>query len=146
MFEIKPEEDAILDFRKPYTFLSNFSRSELLVDGKPCMTVEHACQMQKTLDPAARESIRLKQNLQWGKESASTKSFPLREGWSEMSLSIMRILLEKSSLITQKLPRNCSKQATGLSQRPIIGTTVDGEFARMTTAFGGARICWEFFL
>ena len=59
MFIIKPEDDAILDFRKPYTFLSNFSRAVVSVDGVQCQSVEHAYQMQKTLDPQWRETIRL---------------------------------------------------------------------------------------
>lgn len=67
------------------------------------MTVEHAYQMQKTLDPAARESIRLKQNPQWAKQSASMRSFPLRDGWSEMSLGMMRSLLEQKFTCHPKL-------------------------------------------
>ena len=103
MFAIKPEDDAILDFRRPYSFLSNFSRGELFVDGESCATVEHAYQMQKTLDPAARESIRLKGDPKWAKQSASTKSFPLRDGWSEMSLGVMRSLLEQKFTCHSKL-------------------------------------------
>ena len=93
MFTIKPEDDAILDFRKPYTFLSNFCRSELTVDGVSCATLEHAYQMQKTLDPVQREIIRLKQSPLWARQSAKSKSFPLREDWDSISVGVMRDLL-----------------------------------------------------
>ena len=93
MFTILPEDDAILDFRRPFSFLSNFSRSVVYVDGQPCATVEHGYQMQKTLDPNWREVIRLKQNPQWAKQSASMKSFPLREDWDTMKVEVMRNLL-----------------------------------------------------
>ena len=95
MFMIMPEDDAILHFRRPFSFLSNFSRSVVYVDGQSCATVEHAYQMQKTLDPGWREIIRLKKNPQWAKQSASMKSFPVREDWDTMKVAVMRGLLEQ---------------------------------------------------
>lgn len=93
MFTILPEDDAILHLRKPFSFLSNFSRSVVYVDGQSCATVEHAYHMQKTLDPGWREIIRLKKNPQWAKQTASMRSFPQREDWDTMKVEVMRNLL-----------------------------------------------------
>ena len=103
MFHIKPEDDAILDFRRPYTFLSNFSRAVVSADGVNCQSVEHAYQMQKTLDPAWREIIRLKQSPLWARQASRTKAFPIREDWDEIRVGVMRSLLEQKFTCHPKL-------------------------------------------
>ena len=103
MFAIKPEDDAILDFRKPYTFLSNFSRAVVFVDGVRCQSVEHAYQMQKTLDTTWRENIRLKQSPLWARQSTRAKSFPIREDWGGIRVEVMKSLLEQKFTCYPKL-------------------------------------------
>ena len=85
--------DAILSFKREFGFLSNFHRATLTVEGQEYQTVEHADQALKTLDPCAREVIRLKANPHWAKQAARARSFVLQEGWDAMKVRVMRNLL-----------------------------------------------------
>jgi predicted NAD-dependent protein-ADP-ribosyltransferase YbiA (DUF1768 family) len=59
--------------------------------------------MQKTLDLAWRETIRLKQSPLWARQSTKTKSFPIRDGWAGIKVGVMRDLLEQKFTRQPKL-------------------------------------------
>ena len=86
---------SITLFRRPYSFLSNFSRSPVVYEGVTYPTVEHAYQAAKTLVPAMREKIRLKENPRWARETGKSKSFPVRDGWDGIKLTVMPGLLRQ---------------------------------------------------
>jgi ribA/ribD-fused uncharacterized protein len=84
---------AIESFRGPYHFLSNFSRSSILVDSKWYDTVEHAFQAYKTNDLLAREHIR--QAATPGEAKQLGQICPLRPDWDTAKIDVMRTMLRK---------------------------------------------------
>lgn len=80
-------------FKKPYSFLSNFSRVDIELDGTIYPTLEHAFQAAKTDVPAEREMIRTLGNPQWARNRGKTVT--LRSGWDAVKLDVMRDLLRQ---------------------------------------------------
>lgn len=81
-------------FRGPYEFLSNFSKSPITVDGIDYMTVEHAYQAHKTLDPAKRKHISLLPSP--GSAKRAGQGVTLRPDWETVKIEVMaRLLLLK---------------------------------------------------
>lgn len=89
-----PEGTPFIDlFKKPYSFLSNFSRVDIEFDGTTYPTLEHAFQAAKTDVPAEREMIRGLGNPQWARNRGKTVT--LRPGWDNVKLDVMRELLRQ---------------------------------------------------
>lgn len=81
----------ILEFRGKYRFLSNFYPVEIFVSGEPYITLEHAYQASKTLDKRSRMKI---QNTPTpGQAKRLGRTVPLRPGWDEMKVQVMKKLL-----------------------------------------------------
>jgi ribA/ribD-fused uncharacterized protein len=83
---------AVLGFRGPYRFLSNFARTPVTVDGLTYRTLEHAFQAAKTDDPSARAAIRALRSPAAARLGG--QSVALRAGWDEQRLEVMARLLK----------------------------------------------------
>ena len=81
----------IRTFLYQHRFLSNFWPAEVKLDGAVYPTVEHAYQAAKTTDSAWREMIRAASNP--GEAKKLGRNAPLREGWDDIKLEIMRTLV-----------------------------------------------------
>lgn len=80
-------------FRGPYSFLSNFYKSDIIYDGIRYNSAEAAFQAQKSLDLSEREEISLLTPL---KAKKAGRHITLREDWDEVKLDIMyKICLSK---------------------------------------------------
>lgn len=74
-------------------FLSNFSASEVWLDGKSYPSVEHAYQAAKTIADAQREMIR---NAPTPKEAKRLgRIFKLQPHWEEMKVEVMETLVRQ---------------------------------------------------
>lgn len=83
--------DIIDSFRRPYSFLSNFSKAPITVDGITYLTVEHAFQAAKTYDVNVKMKIAATQRADWAKRMGGRVK--LREDWNDVKLDIMKELL-----------------------------------------------------
>ncbi len=121
----------IADFHAPgYDFLSNFYLVPVQYEGLKYPSVEHAYQAAKTTD------VELRQGFLRLKHPASAKRvgkvLPLRVGWKDMKIGIMRQLLEsKFSLQNNDLCRRLVNTGTH--------TLIEGNYRHDT--FWGACHC-----
>lgn len=83
----------IAEFKKEFSFLSNFYPSPIELDGLVYPTVEHAYQAAKTLNAIHRNQIRLIKLA--GHAKRFGHNLQLRAGWNEMRLHVMQDLLRK---------------------------------------------------
>lgn len=74
-------------------FLSNFYPSRVQWDGEVYPTVEHAYQAAKTPDLAWRQMVRSAPTA--GVAKRYGRQLPLREGWEQIKLIVMRDLLRQ---------------------------------------------------
>ncbi|HRY15457.1 MAG TPA: NADAR family protein [Candidatus Competibacteraceae bacterium] len=81
----------ITSFRGEHAFLSNFQAVEIVYEGKPYPTVEHAFQAAKTLDPGERETVRLAKTPTLAKRLG--RRVTLRRDWETVKVAVMRELL-----------------------------------------------------
>jgi len=92
-------------FTGEYSFLSNFYPQPVLYEDVWYMTVEHAYHAAKTLDPTQREKIALMPHA--GDAKSFGQSIILREGWNDLRVPVMALLLdqkfESGSLLALKL-------------------------------------------
>lgn len=72
-------------------FLSNFYPCEIIFEGAPYPTVEHAFQAAKTLDKPSR--LKIAALTIPGKAKAAGKKVQLREGWDTIRTDIMRKII-----------------------------------------------------
>jgi ribA/ribD-fused uncharacterized protein len=100
---------AIAEFRGDYSFLSNFTEAPVIYDGEHYPTVEHAFQAAKAeydahstvWDPFARKPItrRWRETICRAPSASRAKAWgrqvPLRPGWEEMKVDVMRGLLDQ---------------------------------------------------
>lgn len=82
--------NRIDQFRGDHFFLSNFYLCPIKLDGVMYPSVEHAYQAAKTLDPVFRDMIREAIKPSYAKRIG--RSVPLREGWNDIRLDVMREL------------------------------------------------------
>lgn len=75
-----------------HSFLSNFYTSPIVIFGKTYITVEHAYQAMKSLNPHDSETIRLAYTP--GKAKSLGKHLVCREDWDEIKDSVMYFLLQ----------------------------------------------------
>ncbi len=83
--------DPIERFAGDYAFLSNFHRSDVVLDGVTYPTLEHAFQAAKTTDPDQRQAIR--QAPSPGVAKRLGRKVDLTDDWDERRLSVMHALL-----------------------------------------------------
>lgn len=83
----------IARFSGIYSWLSNFWPAEVKIGADVYPTVEHAYQASKTIEPHAREMIRLCGPA--GVAKRLGKTLPIRPDWSEMKLGVMEELLRQ---------------------------------------------------
>lgn len=96
--------EPVLGFSGKYRFMSNFSASEVELDGLKYPTVEHAYQAAKTADPTERRRIREADSPSKAKKLG--QQVKLRADWEEVKLQIMEdLLIQKFSdpALKQKL-------------------------------------------
>lgn len=77
-------------FSNEYSWLSNFHRCNIILDGVQYHSVENAYQAAKTLD--INERIQF-QNITPGKAKKRGAKLNLRSDWEQQKISIMRALL-----------------------------------------------------
>ena len=92
---VTAQDAAVTSFRKPFAFLSNFSKSPVEFEGVAYPSVEHAYQAAKTLDPDWRAQMLRMPRPDWVKRMPQRRAFPWREGWDGMKDGIMLGLLRK---------------------------------------------------
>lgn len=87
--------DGTIDsFEDEYEFLSNFyCPCWVVLDGERYISVEHAYQAAKSLDPAVRE--RFQDTSSPGRAKALGQKVKLRPGWDGMKVEVMRGLLKR---------------------------------------------------
>ena len=78
-------------FKDEFSFLSNFSPAEVILDGKKYPTVEHAFQAAKTLDLKDRKVIQTARTAADAKRIGRTVN--LRKDWESSKLTTMTLLL-----------------------------------------------------
>lgn len=83
----------ITDFTGEYFFLSNFSESEVIFDGEPYPTIEHAFQAAKTLHKEERQSVQNAATPAQAKQLG--RAVTLREDWEQVKFDIMLELLRQ---------------------------------------------------
>ncbi len=85
--------EPIDHFVGEYDFLSNFYPSDVWLDGECYRTVEHAYQAAKTLDPAARKRIQIRQRP--GDAKRLGQSVEMRPDWDDVKRDVMGMLLRQ---------------------------------------------------
>lgn len=90
-----------VEFQGKLWFCSNFFPSSIEVDGVSYRTMEHAFQASKTLDPKLREHIRKQVKAAHAKKEG--RKVPLRSGWDEMKVQVMRDLVRQKFNFHQSL-------------------------------------------
>jgi len=75
----------------PHFFLSNFYPASVVYDGVTYITVEHAYQAAKSLDPVTRTLIAAQPTAARAKRQGG--ALALREGWDQIKFNIMEELL-----------------------------------------------------
>lgn len=78
-------------FTGEYRFLSNFWPSPIYFEGEVYVSVEHAYQAAKTLDPVEREIIQ--GLIKPGSAKRAGRKSTIRPDWEEIKIDIMRGLL-----------------------------------------------------
>jgi ribA/ribD-fused uncharacterized protein len=86
--------DKISEFSGEYRFLSNFWYAQVEFDGEFYLTVEHAYQAAKTLDPVARKAFQ-DRNMRPGNAKRAGRVLAMRPDWEQVKLNIMLELLRK---------------------------------------------------
>lgn len=76
-------------FENEFEFLSNFSKSEIVLDGIIYPTVEHFFQAMKTKDPIQRAEIAAAPTP--GKAKRLGRHVQLRSDWEKVKFEVMRI-------------------------------------------------------
>ncbi len=85
---------TIIDsFRGEFAFLSNFYESVIYVDGQKYLSVEHAYQSSKTLDPFSKKLIREAKTP--GQAKKLGKSVKLRHDWESVKIDLMKSFIVK---------------------------------------------------
>jgi ribA/ribD-fused uncharacterized protein len=79
-------------FTGSHDFLSNFYPCEIIFEGAPYPTVEHAFQAAKTFDKPSR--LKIAALTTPGKAKAAGKKVQLREGWDTIRVDIMRKIVK----------------------------------------------------
>ena len=95
--------DRIESFEGPNRYLSNFGAGEAMYDGVPYDCAEKAFQAAKTLDMAVREQIRNATTP--GVAKRLGRQAPLRKGWEEMKVGVMRDVVRSKFERNQDLAR-----------------------------------------
>lgn len=95
-------EEKIRGFQKWYSFLSNFYRCEVVVDGIKYPSSEHAFQAMKfiTTDEKIAERIRLCEKPSDAKQLANEFKKVVRKDWKDVSFLIME------KVVTAKFSQN----------------------------------------
>jgi ribA/ribD-fused uncharacterized protein len=95
-------KERIRGFQNQYSFLSNFYRCEVVVNGIKYPTSEHAFQAMKfiTTDEKIAERIRLCEKPSDAKELANEFKKVVRRDWKDVSLLIME------KVVTAKFSQN----------------------------------------
>lgn len=83
--------EPIDSFNGPYAWLSNFYPAAVKLDGVVYVTLEHAFQAAKTLDPAERREIQLCSSP--GQAKRLDRKVKLRRDWESVKVAVMRGLL-----------------------------------------------------
>lgn len=81
------EKEGIYSFSFPYSFLSNFSYSPIVVDGIAYRTVEHAFQAAKTLDLKRRHVLAAIEHP--GDVKRAGRALKLRDDWEDIKDDVM---------------------------------------------------------
>jgi ribA/ribD-fused uncharacterized protein len=89
--------DVIDDFHRPYSFLSNFSRSEIEYDGFTYPTLEHAFQAAKCYREEDLARIQKTIRPDWARRAG--KSAKLRPDWEVVKFDVMLQLLRQKFAI-----------------------------------------------
>lgn len=89
------------EFQGKLWFCSNFYPSSVEMDGVTYRSIEHAFQAAKTLDPKLREVIR--RQAKPGLAKKEGRKVPLRAGWDEMKVQVMRDLVRQKFNVHQVL-------------------------------------------
>jgi ribA/ribD-fused uncharacterized protein len=87
------KREPIRSFRGEHTWLSNFFRVDVVLDGVTYRSVEHALQAAKTLDPDERGRVTAVVSPVIAKGIG--KKVTLRPGWDALRLEVMRDLLRQ---------------------------------------------------
>ncbi len=91
---VQGDQHPVIDsFRGDFSFLSNFYESVIYVEGEKYISVEHAYQALKTLDPWSRRLIREAKTP--GEAKKLGKSVKLRSDWEIVKVAIMQDLVKK---------------------------------------------------
>jgi len=95
-------EEKIRGFQKWYSFLSNFYRCEVIVEGVKYPSSEHAFQAMKfiTTDEKIAERIRLCEKPSDAKQLAAEFKKVVRKDWRDVSLLVME------KVVTAKFSQN----------------------------------------
>lgn len=132
-------QNAILGFQGPTRYLSNFTRSNVMMYSVAFPTVEHAYQAAKMqpndLVRSREEYLReLKEFAQIptpGKAKSAGRAMKLREGWEDMKFDVMLKLVERkfeNKLLAIKLIETGEVPIYELNDHHdrIFGTVMDG--------------------
>ena len=84
----------IKQFKGKYSFLSNFYRVKIVIDGKEYPTSEHYFQSMKFPDPDIREKIRTASSPALAKKLARQYKSEVRSDWFDVSLQVMETALK----------------------------------------------------
>ncbi len=84
----------IRQFKGKYSFLSNFYRVKLHIDGNEYATTEHYFQSMKFLDPSTQERIRTASTPAQAKKLARQYKSEVREDWFDISFEVMEKTLK----------------------------------------------------
>lgn len=88
--------NAITQFRGPNRFLSNFYPCSITWAGKTYVSVEHAYQASKTLDPVERQQILREPDPAKVKTIGNDRSqITLRRDWDKLKLEFMERMLRQ---------------------------------------------------
>ena len=96
--------EIIDSFRKPYGWLSNFSKAAITLDGITYPTLEHAFQAAKTDNIEDKARIAATGNPAFVKRMG--KKVQMREDWNEVRLDVMRTLVDlkfQDEILSEKL-------------------------------------------
>jgi ribA/ribD-fused uncharacterized protein len=85
--------DKVGSFVGPYSFLSNFFPSEVILHGMRFRTVEHAYQAAKTADRIQRRKIQ--RAVTPGHAKKLGRTLTLRSDWEQVKVGIMKGLLKQ---------------------------------------------------
>ena len=80
-------------FIDEFQFLSNFYTSTIKVNGKTYMSVEHAHQAHKTLEPGMHETVRTAKTAALAKRLG--QAVPVRPDWESVKVDLMREFVRK---------------------------------------------------